>query len=158
WIDSQGGRRPKISREFVAAVFDQARKHGKRTMAHIVELADARMVIDEGANILAHNVRDQEMPADFIALLKEKNVSVISTLAGEEGMFVYGNPEPGSTADPFFLRALVPEQMARLADKRADMAKDPSRPAMLRALEIDKINVKKMTDAGVRVGFGTDSG
>ena len=59
WIDSQGGRRPKLTREFVAAVMDQGRKHGKITMAHVVELADARMIVDEGVNILAHNVRDQ---------------------------------------------------------------------------------------------------
>ena len=32
-----------------------------------------------------HNVRDQDIPDDFIATLKEKNVSVISTLAREEG-------------------------------------------------------------------------
>jgi imidazolonepropionase-like amidohydrolase len=158
WIDSQGGRRPKISRDFVAAVFDQARKHGKTTMAHIVELADAKMVIDEGVNILAHNVRDQEMPSDFLALLKQKNVGVISTLAREEGMFVFGNDTPGFTDDPFFRRALTPEQLAKLAEKRAEQAKDTERAAMLRAIEIDKLNVKKMTDAGVRVGFGTDSG
>jgi len=71
----------KLSREFVAAVLDQARKHGKLTMAHIVELADARMAVDEGVNMLVHNVRDQDIPADFLATLKARNVSVISTLA-----------------------------------------------------------------------------
>src|SRR5262249_16797198 len=124
----------------------------------MVERADARMVIDEGVNILAHNVRDREMPSDFIALLKQKNVSVISTLAREEGMFVFGNSEPGFTDDPFFRRALTPNQLATLADKRAEQAKDAERGEMLGAFAIDKANVKKMTDAGVRVGFGTDSG
>src|SRR5262249_19345114 len=124
----------------------------------MVERADARMVIDEGVNIIAHNVRDQEMPADFLALLKQKNVSVISTLAREEGMFVFGDEAPGFTDDPFFRRALTPNQLARLTEKRTEQAKDPERSAMLRAFETDKINVKKMTDAGVRVGFGTDSG
>ena len=91
WIDAQGGRHPKLSREFCAAVLDQARKHGKLTMAHVVELADARMIVDEGVNILAHNVRDQELPDDFIATLKQRNVSVISTLAREEALFVFGD-------------------------------------------------------------------
>src|SRR6266702_2697711 len=158
WIDSQGGRRPKLTRDIYAAVMDQARKHGKLTMAHVVELADARAIVDEGVNLLVHNVRDQEIPADFIATLKRKNVSVISTLAREEGMFVFGNEAPGFTDDPFFRRALASEQLAKLADKRAEQAKDASRPEMLRAFEIDKLNVKKITDAGVRLGFGTDSG
>jgi len=61
WIDAQGGRYPKLTPEFTAAVMDQARKHGKIRMAHIVELADARRVVDQGVNILAHNVRDQEI-------------------------------------------------------------------------------------------------
>ena len=79
WIDAQGGRFPKLTPEFTAAVMDQAKKHNKIRMAHIVELADARRMVDQGVNILVHNVRDQEIPDDFIATLKEKNVSVIST-------------------------------------------------------------------------------
>ncbi|MEA2989651.1 MAG: hypothetical protein QOG83_2362, partial [Alphaproteobacteria bacterium] len=158
WLDAQDGRHPKLTREFVAAVFDQARSHGKLTMAHVVELADARMAVEEGVNILAHGVRDQEMPADFLATLKQKTVSVMSTLAREEGMFVYGNEAPGFTEDPFFRKALTPDQLAKLQDKRAQQAKDRNRAAMLRSFEIDKINVKRLSDAGVRLGFGTDSG
>jgi imidazolonepropionase-like amidohydrolase len=158
WIDAQNGRFPKVSRDFVAAVFDEARKFNKLTMAHIVELADARMVVDEGVDILAHDVRDQEIPDDFIETLKRRNVSVVSTLAREEGMFVYGNADPGFTEDPFFRAALTPEQLAKLAGKRAEQANEASRPQMLKAFDIDKLNVKKLSDAGVRLGFGTDSG
>ena len=48
WIDAQGGRYPKLTPEFTAAVMDQARKHDKISMAHIVELADARRIVDAG--------------------------------------------------------------------------------------------------------------
>jgi imidazolonepropionase-like amidohydrolase len=149
---------PKLSREFVHAVFDQARKHNKITMAHVVELVDARMAVDEGANLLVHNIRDQEIPPDFIATLKQKNVGVISTLAREEGMFVYGNESPGFTEDPFFLRGLTQAQRDKLQDKRAESAKDPQRALWLRMFDTDKANVKKLFDAGIKLGFGTDSG
>jgi len=155
WLDPQGGRVPKLSREFVAAVFDQARKHNKLTMAHIVELADARMAVDEGANMLVHNVRDQDIPADFLATLKARNVSVISTLAREEGMFRAGG---GATDNPFFTKSLTPEQVAGLDKKLEALVKDPERAASMRAFEQDKVNVKRLVDAGVRFGFGTDSG
>ena len=155
WLDAQGGRIPKLSREFVAAVLDQARKHGKLTMAHIVQLADARMAVDEGVNMLVHNVRDQDVPADFLATLKARNVSVISTLAREEGMFRAGG---GTPDDPFFTRGLTPEQRAGLAKKLDALANDPERASSMRAFEQDKVNVKRLWDAGVRVGFGTDSG
>ena len=84
WIDAQGGRYPKLAPEFTAAVMDQATKHNKIKMAHIVELEDAERIVDQGVNILAHNVRDKDIPDEFIATLKQKNVSVISTLAREE--------------------------------------------------------------------------
>jgi imidazolonepropionase-like amidohydrolase len=158
WIDAQGGRHPKLTPEFTAAVMDQARKHGKIRMAHIVELADARRIVDQGVNILAHNVRDQEIPNDFIATLKERNVSVISTLAREEAMFVFGD-SPGFTDNPFFQKGLTPERLALLKTKKRDeQANDPARPKLMNAFEIDKVNVKKLLDAGIRLGFGTDSG
>jgi len=155
WLDAQGGRTPKLSREFVAAVLDQARKHGKLTMAHIVELADARMAVDEGVNMLVHNVRDQDIPADFLATLKARNVSVISTLAREEGMF---RAAGGTPDDPFFAKGLSPQQRGDLTKKLDTLAKDPERAASMRSFEQDKVNVKRLWDAGIRFGFGTDSG
>ncbi len=41
WIDPQGGKVPRLSREMVSAIFDQGRRHNLITAAHIVELADA---------------------------------------------------------------------------------------------------------------------
>ena len=160
WVDPQGGRVPRLSREFVSAVFEQARKHNRITGAHIVELADANMVIDEGVRILLHNVRDQEVGSDFIARLKDRNITVISTLAREEGMFAYGNEGgPGFTDNPFFTKSVPPERSpcsrARSSEQQATMK---GRDRAIRAFETDKKNLKKMVDAGVRFGFGTDSG
>ena len=122
WIDAQGGRFPKLTPEFTAAVMDQAAKHNKIRMAHIVELADARRMVDQGVNILVHNVRDQEIPDDFIATLKEKNVSVISTLAREEGLFIHADGPNGApfSDNPFFTKGLTPQQMAELKTKKRE--------------------------------------
>ena len=158
WIDAQGGRYPKLTPEFTAAVMDQAKKHNKIRMAHIVELADARRMVDQGVNILVHNVRDQEMPDEFIATLKAKNVSVISTLAREEAMFAFGDG-PAFTDNPFFQKALPPERLAILkTKKREEQAADPVRPTYQTMFATDKTNLKKLADAGVKYGFGTDSG
>jgi hypothetical protein len=130
-------------------------------MAHIVELADARRIVDQGVNILVHNVRDQDIPDDFVATLKEKNVSVISTLAREEALFVYGDGDngPPRTDNPFFQRGLTPERLALLKSKhREEQANDPARPRWLRMFDTDKKNLRKLVDAGIKYGFGTDSG
>jgi imidazolonepropionase-like amidohydrolase len=161
WIDAQGGRYPKLTPEFTAAVMDQASKHGKIRMAHIVELADARRIVDQGVNILVHNIRDQDIPDDFIATLKSRNVSVISTLAREEAMFVFGvSPGgPAFTSDPFFQKGLSAERLDLLKTKKHDeQANDADRPRWLRMFDTDKRNIKKLFDAGIKVGFGTDSG
>jgi imidazolonepropionase-like amidohydrolase len=161
WIDAQGGRYPKLTPEFTAAVMDQARKHNKIRMAHIVELADARRMVDQGVNILVHNVRDQEIPDDFITTLKERNVSVISTLAREEALFVFGEGTngPSFTDNPFFQKGLTPERLKLLKTKMHDeQASDPARPRWLKMFDNDKTNLKKLVDAGIRYGFGTDSG
>jgi len=161
WIDAQGGRYPKLSPEFTAAVMDRAKLHNKIRMAHIVELADARRMVDQGVNILVHNVRDQEIPEDFIATLKERNVAVISTLAREEALFVYGEGAngPPRTDNPFFQKGLTPERLALLKSKHRDeQASDAARPRWLRMFDTDKKNLKKLVDAGVKFGFGTDSG
>jgi imidazolonepropionase-like amidohydrolase len=158
WIDAQNGKYPKLTREFCAAVLDQARKHGKITMAHIFEYEDAKMIVDEGVDILAHNVRDAVMEDDFIAKLKRRNVTVISTLAREEAMFVFAD-SPAFIDTPFFQKGLSAERLALLRTKKRDeQAHDPAGPGYRRAFEIDKINLKKLSDAGVRVALGTDSG
>ena len=161
WIDAQGGRFPKLTPEFTAAVMDQGRKHNKIRMAHVVELADARRVVDQGVNILVHNVRDQDLPDEFIATLKARNVSVISTLAREEALFVFGAfpSGPAFTGDPFFKKGLSAERLELLKTKmRDEQANDPARPRWLKMFDTDKRNLKKLVDAGVKFGFGTDSG
>jgi imidazolonepropionase-like amidohydrolase len=60
WVDSGFGTRAKLTPEFCAAVLEQARKHGKLTFGHAYELSDARMLVERGLNVLAHNIRDRE--------------------------------------------------------------------------------------------------
>src|SRR5688572_2729063 len=122
WVDPQEGKVPRLTPEFCAAVFEQARKHGKVTMAHIVEYEDARKMVDLGVNILVHDVRDRVLDADFIATLKQKNVSVVPTLAREEFLFVYGQSPPW-LEDPFFRKGLRGDQTAGLGAKIAQQAK-----------------------------------
>jgi imidazolonepropionase-like amidohydrolase len=158
WIDAGSGKFPKLDRAFCAAVMDQARKHGKITMAHIFSYEDAKMIVDEGVNILAHNVRDAVIEDEFITKLKSREVTVISTLAREEAMFAYADA-PAYIGTPFFEKGLSAERLAVLkTTKREEQRKDPQQAFYRRAFEIDKINLKKLSDAGVRIALGTDSG
>ncbi len=158
WVDGGFGTRTKLSAEFCAAVLDQARKHGKLTLGHVYELADARMLVERGVNILGHNVRDREVDADFIALVKQRSVTLIPTLIRDEFQFAYGDL-PAWIDDPFFSKVVPPERLAVLKSKiRDEQAKHPQRHLFKAGFEMNKVNLKKLSDAGVRIAFGTDSG
>jgi imidazolonepropionase-like amidohydrolase len=158
WVDGGFGTRAKLTPEFCAAVLEQARKHGKRTFGHAYELVDAKMLVERGLNVLAHNVRDREVDSDFIALLKQRNVSLIPTLIRDELLFAYGDA-PDWINDPFFLKFVPPERLTLLKTKiREDQAKHPHRALIKAGFEMNRINLKKLSDGGVRIAFGTDSG
>ena len=118
------------------------------------------MVIDEGVRILLHNVRDQEVGDDFIARLKDRNITVISTLAREEGMFVYGSDGARLHRQSVLHQVGAAGAAWRCSPARSAKPRPRCRAATapIRAFETDKKNLKKMVDAGVRFGFGTDSG
>ena len=158
WVDGGFGTRAKLSPEFCAAVLEQARKHGKLTFGHAYEVSDAKMLVDRGLNILGHNVRDREADGDFIALLKRRNVTLIPTLIRDEFLFAYGDA-PAWIDDPFFQKFVPPERLAvRKTKIRDEQAKHPQRALIKAGYEMNRINLKKLSDAGVRIAFGTDSG
>jgi imidazolonepropionase-like amidohydrolase len=158
WVDGGFGTRTKLSPEVCAAILDQARKHGKLTFAHIVELTDAKMLVDQGLNVLAHNIRDREVDSDFITMLKQRNVSLIPTLTRDEFSFAYGDA-PAWIDDPFFLKFVPPERLAVLKTKiRDEQMKNPQRALIKAGFEMNKVNLKKLSDGGVRIALGTDSG
>jgi imidazolonepropionase-like amidohydrolase len=158
WVDGGFGARDKLSPEFCAAVLEQARKHGKLTFGHAYELADAKMLVERGLNVLAHNIRDREVDAEIISLLKQRNVTLIPTLIRDEFLFAYGDA-PAWIDDPFFLKFVTPERLKVLKTKiREQQANHPQRALLKAGFEMNKINLKKLADAGVRIALGTDSG
>jgi hypothetical protein len=116
------------------------------------------MLVERGLNVLGHNIRDREVDSDFIAVLKQRNVTLIPTLIRDEFLFAYGEA-PAWIDDPFFLKFVPPERLAVLKTKiRDEQAKHPQRALFKAGFEMNKINLKKLSDGGVRIALGTDSG
>lgn len=158
WIESLYGLRPKIAPEISKAVIAQGRKDGKVTTVHIYEIADARMAIEAGVHVLAHNVRDREVDADFIALVKKHNVSLIPTLSRDEGLVAYAH-SPAWIEESYFRKSVPPGRMDVLRNKvKQDQIDNPQTPLVRAGLKMNMINLKKLSDAGARIAFGTDSG
>ena len=96
WIDAQGGRHPKLTPEFTAAVMDQARKHDKITDgAHRRARRCAPDASTRASTSWCTTCATRRSRTTSSRRSKERNVSVISTLAREEALFVFGDGPNG---------------------------------------------------------------
>jgi imidazolonepropionase-like amidohydrolase len=91
--------------------------------------------------------------------MKEKNVFSVSTLMREESTVVYAAP-PAFLDDPFFTRFADPDVIKTLKDPAwgEKVKADPDFAKNKPLLSMAEKNLKKMFDAGVKLGFGTDTG
>jgi len=159
WVDDHLGRQPKISMDLCRAIISSANKHRLKVAAHVFYLEDARQLVEAGLHGLAHSIRDAEVDSALIAAMKKRGAwQAAATLARELSTFVYARPQP-FLDEPFFTRSVSPKVVATLKTSYRDkVAADPDLPRYSGFLETAKRNLKKLADAGVRFGFGTDTG
>ena len=159
WVDTNFRTLPPPNPAVYGAVIDEAHKQHLRVAAHVFYLEDARRLVADGVDILAHSVRDQEVDDAFIQSLKQKHVYYIPTLQLEESFFVYAD-HPAWMNVPFFQNAINPA-LNTLLNSDAYKQKvngDKTTPLHKAALKTAMANLKKLNDSGVAVAFGTDSG
>ena len=159
WVDDFWGQYPKMKPEIYAAIIDEAHKHRLRVAAHVYHEEDAQQLVDDGIDVLAHSVRDAEIPDALVAEMKRKHVAYIGTLSLDDFATAYAD-DPSWLNDPFFRDALEPGvyEMITSAKYKQSVKDDKKTPAELAALPVALKNLKKVYDAGLLVGLGTDSG
>jgi imidazolonepropionase-like amidohydrolase len=159
WVDDDFGRMPKMKPEIYRAIIDEAHRHHLRVMAHVFYLADAQSLVDAGVDGLAHSVRDQPVNSKLIEAMKARGVFLVPTLVRDESMFIYANG-PLWLHDRFFQAGLAPgvSQTLESPDFVDKMRANPDLPKLQAAFNMAKRNLKTLYRAGVRIGFGTDSG
>jgi imidazolonepropionase-like amidohydrolase len=159
WVDDNLGKSPRPNFDVEKAVIDEAHKHGLKVAAHIFYLADAKKIVSDGVDILAHSVRDKPVDDELAGLMKEHHTAYIPTLQLEEAFFIYAD-KPDWIQSPFFLNALQPSvrEMLLSSGYAAKVQSDPSTVLHRQFLTNAEQNLKKLSDAGVAIGFGTDSG
>jgi imidazolonepropionase-like amidohydrolase len=147
--------------EVYGALIEQAHKRGLRAAAHLYYLKDAKGLVDRNIDVIAHSVRDQPVDAALIAAIKQKNISYIPTLTRDLAQFVYETTPP-FFKDPFFLRhvdAYRREMTAlSLPATQEKIRNDKAAQAIKPALEMANRNLKTLSDAGVTIAMGTDTG
>ena len=143
------------------ALIDQAHQRDLRVAAHLIDLDDAKGLLAAGMDVVAHSVRDQDVDAELISELIRLDVGYIPTLTRCLSVFLYEST-PAFFEDPFFLRGgdAYRADMAEIRDPATHARVRDSEQAQItkRMLEQAKRNLKLLTDGGVTIAMGTDSG
>jgi imidazolonepropionase-like amidohydrolase len=161
WIDDfHGSLRVKMPPAVYGAAIQEAHKLGFRAAAHIYYLSDAKSLLNHGADVIAHGVRDVPVDREFIQLMKARSAWYIPTIGLDESSYIFAE-HPEWQQDPFLTHALQPALATQFDDSgwRANLLNNQKQVALAKAsVAMNERNVKTLYDAGVNIGFGTDSG
>ena len=159
WVDDRFGDFKKTPIEISKAIIDVAHKHGIKVVAHVFYLNDAKQLAAAGLDAFGHSVRDRAVDDELIQLIKKHGTWVIPTLYREWATFMFEEPQQFLN-DPFFARGLDERQKTVLASPEYHKAltSDKYFPRYPGILKTAKDNLKRLADAGVPIGYGTDSG
>jgi len=159
WVDPLHGKSPEMPPSIYEAAIDQAHKDRLHIAAHEYALADARTLVIDGIDILAHSVRDQPVDPAFVQAMLTDHTWYIPTLALDESFYLFA-ADPAVLQSAFFRAAAGPQLLARLSAPgyiTATLA-DPTTAQHRQDESIARQNLKTLFDAGVQIAFGTDSG
>lgn len=143
WVDDRGGQYEKLTPALFGAIIDEAHEHDLQVTAHIFALSDAKGLLRAGVDAFAHSVRDRDVDDEFVALVRERPDFVL----------VPNLPNPGVAADLSWLSGTVPADQLSAMQARAT-----GNPQAQESFGIQARNLARLSEAGVRIGFGTDGG
>ncbi len=159
WVDTLGGTVPKITPEIWVAIVEEAKKHNIPAVAHISEEADVRQLAGIGVKDFLHTVSDTDIGPDFIKLCVDNGVTFSPTLTNAQAGWNYAE-HPELLDDPALRAAFDAESLARWQDpkNRQEVLADPNFADRKARFQRSLRFVKTLSDAGVRIAAGTDSG
>jgi imidazolonepropionase-like amidohydrolase len=153
WVDDRGGTIRKLTPQLYGAIIDEAHRRGMRVAVHATGLADAKDLLRAGIDIFAHMISDVD--DELVALFKQHpKTSVLLALGGPRRTVYAPWLDP---VHPLVAETVSQRQIARLRDRLAATAPD-ARERARASWERLASGIRRLSDAGVRIGVGTDGG
>jgi imidazolonepropionase-like amidohydrolase len=158
-VDDNLGTASKMPPEIYKPVIERAHLLGYKIATHMYYLDDAKLLLRSGSDLMAHSVRDKDIDAEFVDLMKEKKICYCPTLTREVSTFIYGDTAT-FFSDPFFTRMNDTAMLKPLLDpdRQKQIKESQSAITYQRQLPTAMANLKKLSDEGIPIAFGTDSG
>lgn len=157
WVDNRGGRATKLSPEMFTAAADEAKKLGLRSIGHVFDLVDAKLMIKAGVEGFMHSVRDQEVDDEYVRLAKEHDIWITPNLGGiNRPSLIREDGRPAWIDEPLARETIAPA-LIRGREKLYEDRKRAGTPPNTVGRVFDIINTRKLRAAGVRQVLGGDS-
>lgn len=140
-----------MNEETIAAIASDAHAAGAKVLTHTVSLENAKLTVRAGVDSLVHGMQDHDVDDETVQLMKTKKTGYTSTLA------VYEPRDRAKLYDGLtpVLEPLLRESLEHPPARRGEAASDRGRQARWEAL---LRNDKRLFDAGITLGNGTDAG
>ena len=158
-VDDNNQARAKMPREAYSAAIQRAHALGIPVAAHLFYLEDAKQLVRDGLDVLAHSIRDLPVDDELIELARARNVCLVPTLMREVSIFAYEST-PDFFSDPFFTKHANAATVKTLMspERQAQVKANPNTARFKQVLELASRNMMQMKKAGIRIAMGTDSG
>lgn len=159
WVDDRFGDFKKTPIAISRPIIETAHANKLKVIAHVFYLSDAKELAAAGLDAFGHSVRDQAVDAELLGLMKQHGTWTIPTLFREAATFAFADPDR-FLKDEFFTRGVSPRMQQVLASPQYQKAlrSDKYFPNYPQYLKTAKENLKKISDAGLKIGFGSDTG
>ena len=168
WYIVMGANKEEVARKhlpMIKAIIDEAHKNNLKVAVHATERIAAQLSVENGADYLVHSVDDEIVKDDFVKLLKDRKTVLCPTLVVADGYNkVFGQEYAFSMneftgSNPYQLGTLfdlqhLPEPIIKLYRDQTRKGKSTNKTQD----SICLVNLKKLSDAGVRIAAGTDAG
>ncbi len=141
WVDTRDNQFKKLTPDLYGPIIDEAHKNNLRVTAHIFDMEDAKGLMRANIDSFAHGVRDKDVDDETMAMIKARpNIVLIPNL-----------PERGVKVDISWIKEGIPaDEYEKLEKANIDSPKAQA------FYGIQARNLKKMSDAGVKITMGTD--
>lgn len=145
-------------RAILAAAIQRAKRRGLRVGALASNASRAAELVEAGADFLLASVTDREIDAEFIDTLARNGAVYAPALRAESGAFEYG--DDAWWLNDRYLRRSMPAGVSGFlrGPVRIRQALDPDRARKARRFGIARRNLRRLAEAGVRIGLASGSG
>jgi imidazolonepropionase-like amidohydrolase len=153
WVDDRNGTKRKFGPDVYSAIIDEAHQHGKKAIAHIYELEDAKGVVRAGADGTAHMVRAPGPDEELLGLLTDNDAFVFTSMSIQKAL-----AEDPAWLDDRYLAQTVDQASRDAVRDQLSQMRGHAPTEMTAGYGILEAGLRAYLQAGVRVLLSADTG